>query len=415
MTSLDALPGDDGDMDDLTNLEEFENGTDPTAADTDGDGIGDGDELNGVPPTAPTRADTDGDGLDDGDEVSLGTDPTDSDSDDDGFSDGLEIDNETDPNDPNDPALGGGARIIWVSEATDAASPPSPDDAGWVDLLQINGYEVIRSDIRDPDINQAALDTLNAADLVIISRDTNSGNYSDGVGEAAVWNSGVTVPLIQLSAFIVRNSRWLWFNNNVNPVAGGAEMQVADPGHPIFSGITLEANDQFLVVEEGGQVNVTGQVDAGNGTVLATDPVSGNVWIAHWEEGIEFYPGSGQTAGAPRLWFGAGNNDNDPKGGENFTSDGETAFLNAVNFMLGGASPVLRITEISYDQASGLISVTWNSKQAATYSLFYSEDLSLGFEENDSIASEGETTTMEFTNPLPGAERLYLRVLENPR
>jgi len=411
---LDALPGEDGDTDDLTNLEEFENGTDPTMADTDGDGIDDGDELNGVPPTVPTRPDTDDDGLDDGAELALGTDPTDPDSDDDGFSDGLEVANNTDPTDPNDPAQGGGAKIVWVSEGTDAASPPSPDDSGWTDLLELRGYQVTRSDIRDLEVNQAALDTLNAADLVIISRDTNSGNYNNGGGEIEAWNTGVTVPLIQLSAFLVRNNRWLWFDNNINPVTGGAEMEVTDPGHPIFSGITLDANNQFTAIEER-LVNITGQLDAGNGTVLATDPSSGNVWVAYWEQGIEFYPGSGQMTGAPRLWFGAGVDVNDPKGSENFTSAGEAAFLNAVNFMLGGASPVLRITEVSYDQASGLISVTWNSKQAATYSLFYSEDLSLGFEENDSIDSEGETTTIEFTNPLPGAERLYLRVLENPR
>ncbi|MGI9243280.1 MAG: hypothetical protein ACR2RV_20955 [Verrucomicrobiales bacterium] len=409
---LDALPGDDGDMDDLTNVDEFEAGTDPTMADSDGDGIDDADELNAVPPTSPTRADTDDDGLDDGDELALGTDPTDPDSDDDGFSDGLEVDNGTDPTDPNDPAAGNGATIIWVSENTDAASPPSPDDMGWNDLLAIQGYTVIRSDIRDLDLNQAALDTLNGADLVIISRDTNSGNYNNGGGEVEAWNTSVTVPLIQLSSFLVRNNRWFWFNNAANPVVGGSVMEAIEPAHPIFAGITLDANNQFEVIEEE-QVNVTGQLDAGNGTVIATDPSSGNVWIAHWEEGVEFYAGSGQTTGAQRLWFGAGVVDNDPKGGENFTTDGETAFLNAVNFMLGGATPELRVTEITYDQASDEISITWSSKPTATYSLFYSGDLTLGFEENDSIPSDGESTTIVLPNPMPDADRLYFQVLEN--
>jgi hypothetical protein len=51
--------------------------------------------------TAFRDADTDDDGLDDGDEVADGTDPLEEDSDDDGASDGEETDSCTDPNDPD--------------------------------------------------------------------------------------------------------------------------------------------------------------------------------------------------------------------------------------------------------------------------------------------------------------------------
>jgi Tol biopolymer transport system component len=52
-----------------------------------------------MPPTDPTRADTDSDGLGDGDEVDLGTDPTkaDTDSDHDGVRDGAEVSAAFDP------------------------------------------------------------------------------------------------------------------------------------------------------------------------------------------------------------------------------------------------------------------------------------------------------------------------------
>ena len=408
--NLDELPGGDGDMDNLTNEDEFNNGTNPTLADTDGDGLDDDVELNAAPPTSPTRADTDGDGLDDGEEDTLGTDPTDTDSDDDGFGDGLEVDNNTDPNDPNDPPASGNSRIVWITENNDFSEEPSPDDVGWTNLLSINGFDVVRNDVRDLDVNQAALDEMNAADLVIISRDTNSGNYNNSAAEVEAWN-GITAPVIQMSSFLVRNSRWFWFNNNANPVATGNDIQASEPAHPIFAGITLDGNNQFTIIEEE-QVNVTGGTDAGNGTVLATDPGTGNVWIAYWDAGVEFYAGSGQTAGAPRLWFGAGVVDNNPKGGENFTADGEAAFLNAVRFMIG-EERVLKFTQIDYDEGTEMITLTWDSTPSTDYALFYSEDLDLDIEENDNIPSQGESTTVMIPNPLPGASRLYFQVIEN--
>ena len=49
-------------------------GTDPLTADTDSDGLNDGDEVN-THNTYPLIVDSDGDGLSDGDEVATGTDP----------------------------------------------------------------------------------------------------------------------------------------------------------------------------------------------------------------------------------------------------------------------------------------------------------------------------------------------------
>ena len=67
-----------------------------TRTDTDLDGVSDFDEIR-VRGTNPLRADTDGDGLLDGQEVLLGTDPLDPDTDDDGMSDGMEFLQSTDP------------------------------------------------------------------------------------------------------------------------------------------------------------------------------------------------------------------------------------------------------------------------------------------------------------------------------
>ncbi len=97
-------PADTLDTDDDGLSDAFEtgtSGTDPTNADTDGDGRADGDEVGpGDVITDPNDPDTDDDGLVDGDEIANGTDPNDPDTDGDGVVDGDEIANGTDPADP---------------------------------------------------------------------------------------------------------------------------------------------------------------------------------------------------------------------------------------------------------------------------------------------------------------------------
>jgi cysteine-rich repeat protein len=76
----------DDDGDGLSNLTEFELGTNPDARDTDRDGLEDGDEVSRG--TFPTAKDSDRDGLDDGLEVLSDLDPKNEDTDLDGVLDG---------------------------------------------------------------------------------------------------------------------------------------------------------------------------------------------------------------------------------------------------------------------------------------------------------------------------------------
>ena len=92
-----ALAGQqDTDGDGLTNQREAEVGTDPANADSDADGLMDGEEALQVR-TNPLVPDTDGDGLRDGDEVRLRTDPLNVDSDGDNSRDGDEVRIGTNP------------------------------------------------------------------------------------------------------------------------------------------------------------------------------------------------------------------------------------------------------------------------------------------------------------------------------
>jgi len=69
----------DHDGDNISNLKEYEIGTDPILLDTDNDGLNDFEEFNTYK-TDPVDSDTDKDGANDGDEIRLGTNPLVSDS-----------------------------------------------------------------------------------------------------------------------------------------------------------------------------------------------------------------------------------------------------------------------------------------------------------------------------------------------
>lgn len=78
----------DQDNDGLSTWREYQLGTDPLSADTDGDGIPDGTDIQSG--DAATDLDPDGDGLSNALETALGTDPYNADSDGDGVADGLD-------------------------------------------------------------------------------------------------------------------------------------------------------------------------------------------------------------------------------------------------------------------------------------------------------------------------------------
>lgn len=91
LTATGGDPNKDTDGDGLTDKQEKELGTDPKIADTDNDGLKDGEEVHKYK-TDPLRADTDGDGLNDGDEVvKYKTDPNKVDTDGDGLNDYAEL------------------------------------------------------------------------------------------------------------------------------------------------------------------------------------------------------------------------------------------------------------------------------------------------------------------------------------
>lgn len=115
----------DLDGDGLSNLREFQLRTDPTAADTDSDGLDDAREVNETG-TNPLLTDTDGDGLTDLEETGPGTsDAKNADTDSDGLNDAQELAAGTSPftNDTD----GDGLLDRW--ETVNGTDPLNPGDA----------------------------------------------------------------------------------------------------------------------------------------------------------------------------------------------------------------------------------------------------------------------------------------------
>jgi hypothetical protein len=229
------------------------------------------------------------------------------------------------------------ANIVWVAEANvDAAGVPY--DQGWIDLLTAQGHTVDDQRGSWMTLGAAQIAALEAADLVIVSRTTNSGNYATDTAEVTQWNS-VTTPLMLLSGYSARNSRWQWINSgSTTEYAAATAMRVIDGDHPIFTGVNT-ASGQVDVIDtsvNSGQATFIPFAEAGNGTLLATRLDDGNIWIVEWAPGTVFYSATTQVAAGKRMLFsGAGGGGGQTAGSMNFTPDGQKIFLNAVSYLLG--------------------------------------------------------------------------------
>jgi len=266
------------------------------------------------------------------------------------------------------------ATIIWVSDNKNPAGNVAADQ-GWVDLLEAEGFTVDLNfrNAEGRDLDDTKIAALNDGDLIIISRDANSGDYDDG-DEPTQWNA-IETPIMMQIAHIMRSSRWRWLDTT-NTSGGQPALEAVDPSHPIFSGVALDASNQVAIIETQDS-SITNVQDAGNGTVLAKKADDGGVWIAEWEQAMEYYPGSGQFAGGKRMWFAAGGTS--PDGTYNLTADGEMLFLNAVRYLLGASKRVKASKPTPEDGAiypDTWVSLGWSAADpAVSHDVYLSDNL----------------------------------------
>jgi len=140
-------------------------------------------------------------------------------------------------------------------------------------------------------------DTLEAADLIVFTRNSNSGSYVN-TGEVAYWNS-LDAALIMSSNLLVRDSRFGWVLGDIGAAsATGSETSLTTAGAAYLG---LGAADDYDLFTNGPASMAPANTN-GDGVVSGT-MVSGNGQsVIHWNAGDA--AANGDVFGGERLFFG---------------------------------------------------------------------------------------------------------------
>ena len=240
-------------------------------------------------------------------------------------------------------AVSSATSILWCSDS-------DTQDQGFVDLLIDEGYTVDRLPAAN-DMTQAKVDLANSYDLVIFGRHADSGGYDDGE-EPALWNS-ITTPMLQQNAYLARNNRWSWLETGGTSNTSTNMALDLDSENPLyailFNGVTLTQGGEVDYVSAD-TVALASTANAGNGILIGHRSYDPEPWVyaAYWEQGVEFYPGSGQYAAGPRLLLPA------DELVENLTANGVIMFLNMVYEMSGATFNRTPIADAGYDRIANV-------------------------------------------------------------
>jgi hypothetical protein len=229
-------------------------------------------------------------------------------------------------------------KIIYVTDVPDRNSDGIYDDQSFIDWLVNEGYNVDarRGYWKELDPNKIA--ELEAADLVLISRGTDTGQYNQAP-EPTQWNS-LTTPILCINVWQIRNNRFKWLNNptDAKKDAGSPLMWVLEPSHCIFSGVALDPDGLVEVLDPNveGSVNTSfiDMTDVGNGKLLAQSlGIYNAAWIVEWDAGVEYYDGAGEFAGGKRMLFSAGTQDGPVQGAFNLNAEGQKLLRNIIAYL----------------------------------------------------------------------------------
>ncbi len=196
-------------------------------------------------------------------------------------------------------------------------------DQAYVTMLTNAGYNVHAVNQYWANIDSADVVALDTFDLVIITKGTTSGDFGDNPQEIAYWMS-VTTPVMIMSDFVARNSRLNLFNTNNVTANGGLKLDAVLPNHPVFSNIALVGDSTNNISTT--PLEIVMSTTAGNGTVIATDALTGNVAIAEWPANTPFYAGAVDSAAGVRMYFSTDY-------GYKLSADGDQLLLNTIEHL----------------------------------------------------------------------------------
>lgn len=141
---------------------------------------------------------------------------------------------------------------------------------------------------------------LEAADLVIVSRDLSSKDYN---ADSEFW-SGLGVPILNHNIKIVQSDEhqfWDWLAGNDISTSAFTHLAVAYADDEIFAGVDTSSGS-VEIFASGKEIDHSNQASAGSGTVVAT--CNGSVIVARWlgNETL-YYNDSYYAPGAARVFF----------------------------------------------------------------------------------------------------------------
>ena len=376
----------DLDSDNSTNLEEYIRGTDPNNDDTDDDGVLDGNEDGGgtfvsatETGTDPLVADTDEDGLADGVEdgggtfvsaTQTGTDPNKADTDGDKQKDGFEVNRSTDPNDPNSKSA---VPTITLIDGLLGGDLTDPEDDG------VDGETIFA----DGDNPQTAGENFNWISITANAEEY-FGNFGGSEGSFDVFDNqigggqnklccgGEPVEITVQFEVAVSLTHITLTSSNDTPGRDPLDFEIQGSNDgTVFETIYARADDESIW---GGARDLTAQIDL-------PSPSDAYEYIRY----AVTRTGIGVHAISEIEYFG------------------ET----------GPVAP-LQISSIDVNSATNEVTLTWNSRDNRTYSVFTSSDMT-GFSEDvdDSIPSGGDLTSFTFALSNPIDVRRFFRVVEN--
>lgn len=167
------------------------------------------------------------------------------------------------------------------------------------EIYRGNAIVSIEPDRYDEDLSDSKKRELEAADLIIVSRDSDSTQYNN---DADFWNQ-INVPILNHNAKLVRSDNhrfWDWLAGDTTTCNPCTTLIAVDTDDPIFEGINTSTGIGMFTADV--PVDVSDQTSAGNGSVVAT--AGGNIVLARWNGSEELYYGQSLYGpGAPRVFF----------------------------------------------------------------------------------------------------------------
>jgi hypothetical protein len=411
--SVDPKNGADGDPDNdqLSNADEFANGSDPNDSDTDSDEVNDAQEI--ALGTDILDPDSDGDGLLDGDEVTRGTNPLEADTDGDGITDNGEVLAGTDPKDPNSfPSEDDTLAAYWPLDSTDGTTTPDLGPYGYdLELRNMDATNFVTSEGRAAVSFDGIEDFLvrksEANDILPISK---NGSFTISMWIKAAGTGQNDRRFFSESSEINNNPLFNIGTRN-NGSDNTVDIYLRDGGSPNHQFSTTEPfddtwhhiaythDDTTMTI----QLYVDGVLDRDDWTfkdVISPDvnyTTIGAILRAnpsHWAQGL---------VDEVSLWSSV----------LPATTIAELA-SGATPIEVTGGGTIFGITSVDRKE-NGNISLTWNSRPSTAYVLEASLDLATWVEIDDGVQSQGEETTYVFPSGVPGLDtdiehRIFFRI-----